>query len=123
MLGLWEQAGGEATITDTHEGLLRLLATDRDALLIVESNGRLVGSLIVAWDGWRGSFYRLAVRPDRRREGIAMALVRAGECHLRERRAVRLTAIVIDDDATALGFWEAAGYQRQPHRARFLRED
>jgi ribosomal protein S18 acetylase RimI-like enzyme len=79
-----------------------------------------VGSLIAAWDGWRGSFYRLAVRPDARRKGLATALLREGERRLCARRAARLTAIVADDDAVAMCFWQAVGYQRQSHRARFI---
>ena len=121
MLELWLTAGSLPSISDTHEGLSRVLAADRDALLLAESRGTVVGSLIAAWDGWRGSFYRLAVHPDRRREGIATALLRAGERHLRARGAVRLTAIVSDDEPAAMGFWRAAGYERQGHRARFVR--
>jgi ribosomal protein S18 acetylase RimI-like enzyme len=60
-----------------HDGVLGLLDTDPEALLVVESDG-IVGSLIVAWDGWWGSFYRLSVHPDRRRQGIATALLHEG---------------------------------------------
>jgi ribosomal protein S18 acetylase RimI-like enzyme len=121
VLLLWEEVGAPPTVSDTPEGLSRLLATDRDALILALSNRMLVGTLIAAWDGWRGSFYRLAVLPDRRQEGIGSALVRAGERHLRERQAMRLTAVVADDDPTALRFWSAAGYQRQLNRTRFVR--
>ena len=48
-------------------------------------------------------------------------LLGEGERRLRERGAVRLTAIVADDEEGALGFWRAAGYERQQHRARFVR--
>jgi ribosomal protein S18 acetylase RimI-like enzyme len=109
------------SVTDTREGLLRLLATDRQALLVAEEAGAAIGSLIAAWDGWRGSFYRLAVHLDRRRQGIATALLRDGERRQRARGAVRLTAIVAEDDATAMGFWRATGYRRQTDRARFVR--
>src|SRR5207302_1046872 len=94
VLALWNAADDPPGVTDTPDGLGALLATDRQALLIAESERRVVGSLIAAWDGWRGSFYRLAVHPNRRREGIATALLREGESRLRGRGAVRLTAIV-----------------------------
>jgi ribosomal protein S18 acetylase RimI-like enzyme len=118
---LWEAAGGPVSVSDTREGLLRLLSTDRDALFVADSGGALVGSLIVAWDGWRGSFYKLVVRSDDRRRGLATELLREGERHLRARGAVRLTAIAVEDDPVAMGFWEAAGYQCQSQRARFVR--
>jgi ribosomal protein S18 acetylase RimI-like enzyme len=108
-------------VSDTHTGLAALLETDGHALLLAESDSGVIGSLIAAWDGWRGSFYRLAVHPSRRREGIATALVLEGERRLQERGALRLTAIVADDEQLALDFWRAAGYERQPHRVRFLR--
>jgi len=121
VLKLWQSAGGPPTVSDTPEGLSRLLSTDAAALLLALSGPTLVGTLIAAWDGWRGSFYRLAVHPDARRRGIGTALLREGERHLRERRAVRLTAVVADDDPVALGFWNAAGYERQRDRTRFVR--
>jgi len=121
VLRLWVAAGGPPTVSDTHEGLSRLLAAGRDGLLIAEADGAVIGSLIAAWDGWRGSFYRLAVHPEYRRRGLARAMLREGERHLRELGALRLTAIVADEDAVAMRFWNAAGYQLQPHRARFIR--
>lgn len=121
VLALWETAGAPPSVSDTREGLSGLLATDREALLIAESGDALVGSLIASWDGWRGSFYRLVVRPDRRRQGLATALLREGERRLRARGAVRLTAIVAHEDPAAVAFWRAAGYDRQIERTRFIR--
>ncbi len=121
VLGLWAAAGAPPSVSDTHEGLLRLLAADPEALLIAEIDSVITGSLIATWDGWRGSFYRLAVHPDRRRQRIATVLLREGERRLRARGAVRLTAIVVEDDPVAMGFWRAAGYARQRDRARFVR--
>jgi ribosomal protein S18 acetylase RimI-like enzyme len=121
VLDLWVMADSIPSVSDSPDGLAGLLATDPEALLIAEHEGVLVGSLIAAWDGWRGSFYRLAVSPEHRRRGLATLLLREGERRLRERGAVRLTAIVADDEAGAMGFWRTAGYERQQHRARFVR--
>jgi ribosomal protein S18 acetylase RimI-like enzyme len=121
VLGLWVVAGSLPSVSDSPDGLAGLLAADPQALLVAELEDVLVGSLIAAWDGWRGSFYRLAVSPEHRRKGLATMLLSEGERRLRERSAVRLTAIVADDEAGAMGFWRAAGYERQQHRARFVR--
>jgi ribosomal protein S18 acetylase RimI-like enzyme len=123
VLCVWDAAGAPPTGTDTREGLIGLLANDPEALIVVECDGVVVGSLIAAWDGWRGSFYRLAVRPERREQRIATALLSEGESRLRARGAVRLTAIVVTDDSTAISFWQATGYTRQLDRARFVRLD
>jgi ribosomal protein S18 acetylase RimI-like enzyme len=121
VLDLWAVAGSPPSVSDSPDGLARLLAADPQALLVAALEGVLAGSLIAAWDGWRGSFYRLAVLPEHRRTGLATMLLREGERRLRERGAVRLTAIVVDDEAGAMGFWQAAGYTRQRGRARFVR--
>ncbi len=80
------------------------------ALLVAEQGREIVGALIAAWDGWRGNMYRLAVRHGYRREGIGLALTRAGEDYLRQCGVRRVTALVAFDDEVAGGFWESAGY-------------
>jgi len=121
ILSLWRIAQTTPGVSDTEEGLSALLARDPDGLLIAESQGQATGTLIVGWDGWRGSFYRLAVRADSRRQGLATALLHEGERRLRARGAVRLTAIVADDDPGAIDFWRAVGYEQQSDRVRFIR--
>lgn len=121
VLALWGLSHALPTTTDRVEPLRRLLTFDPQAVLVAEAHGEVVGSLIAAWNGWRGSFYRLAVAPDQRRSGLATALVREGENRLRERGAIRLDAIVAANEAHAVSFWTAAGYQRQGDRSRFVR--
>jgi ribosomal protein S18 acetylase RimI-like enzyme len=120
VLALWRAAGGPASVTDTAEALARLLRRDEAGLLLAECEGILLGSLVATWDGWRGNFYRLAVLPERRREGIATALLREGERRLRGLGAARLAAVVADEDAVAMAFWRGAGYRLQGDRARFV---
>ena len=122
-LALWRDAGGRPSRTDDEGSVATLLARDREALFVAEADGELVGTLIAGWDGWRGSFYRLAVAPAWRRRGLATALVRAGERRLVALGAVRLTAIVAEEEPGAAEFWAAVGYERQAATARFVHNE
>jgi ribosomal protein S18 acetylase RimI-like enzyme len=121
VLAFWRRAGAASNSTETAADLRGLLARDPEALLLAEEGGEIVGSLVAAWDGWRGTFYRLAVLPSRRRRGLALELVRAGEERLRALGARRLNAIVESDHPDAMAFWSAAGYDLQSARSRFVK--
>jgi ribosomal protein S18 acetylase RimI-like enzyme len=122
VLALWRSARSPAARTrDDGEVIARLLETDEEALLVAERDGEVIGALIAAWDGWRGNMYRLAVVPDRRREGIGRALVEAGEASLRARGARRVTALVAREDTVARALWLELGYEDDARIGRFVR--
>ena len=121
VVALWRAAVSVPSATDTEAALQILLDRDAESLLVAEAGEEIVGSLIVGWDGWRGSFYRLAVHRQWRHRGMATALVYAGEGRLHDLGAVRLTAIVANDQGAGAAFWEALGYRRQPRTSRFVR--
>ena len=121
IVGLWRDADAAPSATDSVEWV-EALAARRDAwVLVAEADGRLVGTLIVTFDGWRGHFYRLAVSPELRRQGIALRLVREGERRLRDAGAHRVAAIVLDDRDDSLAFWVAAGFAHQVEATRFTK--
>jgi ribosomal protein S18 acetylase RimI-like enzyme len=121
LLELWRVAEAAPTHTDTAEALEQLLAHDPAALLLAvdADNGGVVGSVIAAWDGWRGSIYRLVVAPRHRRRGRGRRLLSAAEARLADAGAVRSQAVVVETDAQAAAFWTASGWQRQSERLRF----
>src|SRR3989442_12270422 len=91
ILRLWREGTSVVSHTDDPEGLRGLLARDPEALLLAEDDGRLVGTLIAGWDGWRAWLYRLGVAPGGRRPGPPTAVVRHPEeppRHLGARRAL-----------------------------------
>ena len=122
ILELWRQArSAHASAPDTLQDVERLLSEKPGSLLVADSEDAVIGALIAAWDGWRGNMYRLAVSPEHRRQGIGIALVRAGEEHLRRQGAFRITALVGYDDGVAAGFWDAAGYPQDHEIGRRVR--
>ncbi len=122
VLELWVRArSGHASTADRLEDIESLLGDSPAALLVAERENEIVGALIAGWDGWRGNMYRLAVRDERRREGIGLALVRAGEGYLRQCGVRRVTALVAFEDEAAGGFWESAGYPQDLEIGRRVR--
>ena len=81
VLAFWGTTA-EPTSTDSADALAGLLRRDPDALIVAEMDGRIVGSVIAGWDGWRGAIYRLAVDAEHRRRGLGHTLLRAAEDHL-----------------------------------------
>ncbi|HEY8171515.1 MAG TPA: GNAT family N-acetyltransferase [Dehalococcoidia bacterium] len=121
VLALWRDAAA-ATVTDDIEGLRALLEHDRDGLLVAIRGDAIVGTVIAAWDGWRGGIYRLVVAPSQRRRGLAGELVRAAVTSLEQRGVRRIAAVVDADDEQAMAFWTAAsrlGFERSEDRERF----
>jgi ribosomal protein S18 acetylase RimI-like enzyme len=117
VLALWSEGATVASSTDDADGITRLLGHEPNALLLAEVDGELVGSVIVGWDGWRATMYRLVVAPSARRQGIATRLVDEGEQWLREQGARRFHLIVDTDEQPARAFWRSVGYTETPqHR-------
>jgi ribosomal protein S18 acetylase RimI-like enzyme len=124
VLELWEQTrSGHASMPDSLDDVRRLLSHDAGSLLVADADadGAILGVLVAASDGWRGNMYRLTVRDGRRRAGIGLALVRAGEQHLRRQGVTRVTALVAYEDDIAVSFWEAAGYPQDDEIGRRVR--
>ena len=121
VLDFWEAHEGPAGDAKSNRPALEtLLDTDLGALLIAE-DGELVGTVIVAFDGWRGAMYRLVTHTDRRRQGIARALVAAGEEQLRQQGARRVHLMVLSENDGGRSAWESFGYAHDAHDVRYVK--
>jgi ribosomal protein S18 acetylase RimI-like enzyme len=121
IVALWQAAGAEPSVTDDVASVRALIARDPHALLVAHEGTQIVGTLIAGWDGWRASFYRLAVLPDHRRRGMGRALVEHAERRLARLGARRITLILVTSDPAAFAFWQAVGYVVQDDRSRLVK--
>jgi ribosomal protein S18 acetylase RimI-like enzyme len=124
VLQLWQEAGvTPPSVSDSVEGLTRLIRQPTAFLLVAIDDSRIVGSVIGGWDGWRGNIYRLAVTPAYRRRGIARRLVEEISKTLFAHGAERLSAVVEHQHQWAMDFWDSLsdlGYERDPKFARYI---
>jgi ribosomal protein S18 acetylase RimI-like enzyme len=124
VLRLWHAAGvTPPSISDSIDGLTRLIREPGALLLVATIDNQIVGSVIGGWDGWRGNIYRLAVTPEFRRKGIARQLVAEVSRELFAKGATRLSALVEHEHQWAIDFWDSVkdlGYERDPKFARYV---
>jgi ribosomal protein S18 acetylase RimI-like enzyme len=122
LIALWEEAAENGSRPpDTAEAVTALLGRDPQAVILADQDGALIGSIIAGWDGWRYHLYRLAVRPDRRGQGVGSALLGAAESRLKALGATRIDAMVLDGNDLGQHLWRASDYSRQDDWRRWVK--
>lgn len=123
ILALWQDAAeNDGRPADTRTAVLALIHRDAQALILAEYDGELVGSVIAGWDGWRYHLYRLAVRPDWRRKGVASALLDAAETRFATLGAMRADAMVLTGNDLGQRLWQARGFRQQDDWRRWVKQ-
>ncbi len=119
VVALWQACGLTRPWNGPVADFRRAVFGADSAVLVMRDDGGdgagagLLGSVMVGFDGHRGWVYYLAVSPDRQRGGIGRALMAAAEAWLGDRGAPKIQLMVREDNAAALGFYEALGLERQ----------
>ena len=111
---LWQATPGVGlSAADESQALAAFLARNPGTSFVAESEGRLVGTILVGHDGRRGLIHHLAVAVDQRRTGIGRALVEAGLSALRRQHIDKCHLMVFADNAEGAAFWSAIGATRR----------
>jgi ribosomal protein S18 acetylase RimI-like enzyme len=123
LIAMWQEAAeNDSRPPDTREAVTALIGRDPDAMILADHDGELIGSIVAGWDGWRCHLYRLAVRPDWRRQGVATALLAAAESRFRVLGATRIDAMVLDGNDLGQNLWRASGYHQQADWRRWVKK-
>lgn len=111
LAALWREAGLFVELIDTQENLLAKSTYLPDSIIVAESEGKIVGSVVVVYDGWMPFIFRLAVAKEFRKHGLGVQLLEAAEQKLQGLGA-DISAILVDAEAMKLVAWyQRLGYQ------------
>jgi ribosomal protein S18 acetylase RimI-like enzyme len=108
---LWRRGDLWIRPSDGPEATVLKLTRDPALFLVARSpDGRVVGTVMGGWDGRRAYVYHLAVAPERRREGIADALMDELERRFRALGALKAKLQILVDNETSKAFFARRGY-------------
>ena len=86
------------------------LKVQPELFLVAVADRAIVGAVMAGFDGVRGWIHHLAVSPDRRRRGIATALVRAAESRLGRLGCPKVNLQIRSTNSDVVAFYRRLGY-------------
>jgi ribosomal protein S18 acetylase RimI-like enzyme len=107
ILRLWEAVGLSAADEDEWQAL-----TDGPAakLIVSERDDEILGTAVLAFDGWRAYIYHVAVAPSVRGEGLGRALMAEAEDYLRAQGARRVYVQVGEGNTAGVALCTSTGF-------------
>ncbi len=113
---LWQSCapGIQLRQSDEFEEIKKKCERDADLFLVAEENGKILGTLMGAFDGRRGMMYHLAVDKAYRHRGIAAELIDQFENRLRGKGCIRYYLLVVNDNDEAIRYYQKKGYEQLP---------
>ncbi len=108
---VWKGSGLEIRPGDSRKEIGLKVKRDPEFFLVGEVDGRIVASVIGAWDGRRAYIYHLGVLPAFQRLGVASQLVREVERRMKAKGVVKVNASIYRWNMKSLAFFRANGYE------------
>ena len=111
VVALWKSTPGVdiRPVTDSRDGIERLLARNPGLSVVAVSGDELVGCALASHDGRRGFLQHVVVVPALRGQGLAKAMIDFCIERLREHHLGWVHLDVVVDNEVAKAFWEKAG--------------
>ena len=114
LIELWEKAGlpYRPLGRDSKENISKQIEQPNISFLFVESEEKIVGSIIISHDGRKGWINRVAILPEYRKLGIASYLIDDAEKRLKK-IGIDIVACLIEDwNIQSLKLFDNLGYIR-----------
>jgi ribosomal protein S18 acetylase RimI-like enzyme len=110
VIRLWERCGLLRPWNDPRKDIARKRRVQRELFLVGTIDGTIAASVMAGYEGHRGWVNYLAVDPQRRRQGLARALMSEAERRLRELGCAKINLQIRRDNLDAISFYERIGF-------------
>ena len=116
VVALWNRVFADDPPRNAPERVIdRKLGTQRELFLVAERGGRVLGTVLGGYDGFRGWIYHLAVDPERRRGGIGRELMQEIERRLRALGCPKINLQIRAHNSGVRAFYERLGWSSEAH--------
>ncbi|WP_417691722.1 GNAT family acetyltransferase [Roseibium sp.] len=110
VIALWQASGLVRPWNDADKDINRKLTDPVGRLFVVLDGAAVVGSVMVGYDGHRGTIYYLAVHPDHQSAGLGRRLMAHCEAYLLALGCPKINLLVRRGNDKARGFYDALGF-------------
>jgi ribosomal protein S18 acetylase RimI-like enzyme len=110
LTALWTAAGLKFRPDDVAAELAAVLARDPELVLVAEDETGLAATVFGTFDGRRGWVNKLATRPGRRGQGLAIALLAELESRLAAKGCRKINLLIEPDNEQVTSLYEQRGY-------------
>ena len=110
VIALWEACDLTRPWNDPEKDIQRKLGDRNGAFWVVSDGDEVVASVMIGYDGHRGSINYLAIAPRLQRSGLGAELMRRAEAFLIELGCPKVSFCVRKDNDGVLSFYDALGY-------------
>lgn len=112
VIALWQACGLTRPWNDPQRDIARKLTEQPELFLVGETDGRVMASAMIGFDGHRGWVYYLAVDPAFQGLGHGRMLMARAEALLIERGCPKINLLVREGNDAVMAFYDKLGYGR-----------
>jgi len=111
LIELWKKCNLIVPQNDPLEDIQNKIEFQPDMFLIALLNGKLIGSVMVGYEGHRGWLNYLAVSPDYQNRGYGRKLVEKAIAELQKLGCLKLNVQIRESNTSAVRFYERLGFR------------
>ena len=110
VISIWQQCGLTRPWNDPAKDIDRKLTDKNGAFLVMQLEDRVIGSVMVSYDGHRGSIYYLSIDPEFQSAGLGQMMMQRCEAFLLELGCPKINLFVRRGNEQVMKFYEKLGF-------------